>query len=416
MNQSKVLFIGLVWPEPTSSAAGKRILQLVEFFTRQAYEVCFCSAATRNENSFDFTTMSFGKTHKIKEVQIELNHISFNKFIKKLQPDVVVYDRFVTEEQFGWRVRQECPNSVQILDTEDLHFLRFAREYGYKKNEKANLHNDVAKREIASILRCDLSLIISTSEFEILHSTFHIPKSILLYLPFLEDLATSSTQSKYTFKKFEQRSDFVFIGNFLHAPNWETVKHLKQNIWPKIRKKLPTATLNIYGAYAEQKVFELSNRTDGFVVQGKAIDALEVIENARIMLAPIVFGAGLKGKFIEAMKVGTPIATTTVGAEAMFGSSSPGFVEDNWISFAEKSIELFQNKDEWEKAQKYGWKVLRKEFDRTKFERKFLKKITELQANLSFHRNLNFTGQILNLNQGNYLKYMSLWIEEKNKN
>src|SRR5690606_31184062 len=132
MIQKKVLFIGLVWPEPTSSAAGKRILQLMEFFLDKGFEVIFSSAASKSEASFDFSSLaSTPLSHRenaIKESQIELNNASFNEFIKKLNPDFVVYDRFVSEEQFGWRVSQECPNAVKILDTEDLHFLRAARE------------------------------------------------------------------------------------------------------------------------------------------------------------------------------------------------------------------------------------------------------------------------------------------------
>src|SRR5690606_10940522 len=117
MIQKKVLFIGLVWPELTSSAAGKRILQLVEFFLDKGFEVIFSSAASKSKASFDFSLL-----RAIKQSQIELNNSSFNEFVRKLNPDFVVYDRFVSEEQFGWRVSQECPNAVQILDTEDLHF------------------------------------------------------------------------------------------------------------------------------------------------------------------------------------------------------------------------------------------------------------------------------------------------------
>ena len=413
MKQNKTLFIGLVWPEPTSSAAGKRILQLVEFFQNRGDEVVFSSAASKTEWSFDFASTPLSNQNKVQEFPIQLNHSSFNEFVRELKPDIVVYDRFVSEEQFGWRVSQECPNTLQILDTEDLHFLRSARETAYKKKEAINLYNEIAQREIASILRCDLSLMISEFEMDLLQNEFNIAPSLLHYLPFLENPNQWFRLRSTT--DFEDRDDFIFIGNFLHEPNWQTVLHLKKNIWPKIRKKLPGTKLNIYGAYPPQKAMDLYNEKEGFLVHGKTGDALKVISKARILLAPIPFGAGQKGKFIDAMQTGTPIATTSAGREGMFDESIPGIVEDDKIRFIERTIELYQNKETWQKEQATGLKILSEKFDKNLFEEKLNQKITGLQSNLNEHRNRNFIGQILKKNSVSALKYMSLWIEEKNK-
>ena len=89
------------------------------------------------------------------------------KKITELQPDIVVFDRFMVEEQFGWRVAECCPNALRILDTIDLHCLRLARQVAVKEQREFSvddLFSDTAKREIASILRCDVSLMVS--EFE----------------------------------------------------------------------------------------------------------------------------------------------------------------------------------------------------------------------------------------------------------
>src|SRR5690606_11573201 len=142
--------------------------------------------------------------------------------LKEFHPNIVVYDRFVSEEQFGWRVTQECPNAVQILDTEDLHFLRAAREKAYKKQEEIDFYNEITTREIASILRSDLSLMISEFEMDLLQNEFKITPSLLHYLPFLQDFVETNSEE---FKSFEKRKDFIFIGNFLHEPNWQTVLH-----------------------------------------------------------------------------------------------------------------------------------------------------------------------------------------------
>lgn len=423
MNQNKVLFIGMVWPEPSSSAAGKRILQLVEFFLERGDEVIFSSAASKSEASFDFNSLNKNPLlrgtkqshHHIKEFPIELNASSFNVFIQELKPNIVVYDRFVTEEQFGWRVRQECPDALQILDTEDLHFLRAAREKSFKKKEEINLYNEITSREIASILRCDLSLMISQVEMDLLVNQFKISPSILQYIPFLENLSHCDHSEAITIKPLDQRKDFVFIGNFIHEPNWQTVLYLKKEIWPLLRKEIPLAKLHIYGAYPSQKVWNLHNEKEDFIVHGKAEDALKVISKARILLAPLPFGAGQKGKFIDAMQVGTPIATNSIGAESMFDNQIPGICSEDLNEFIQKTIELYQNEIIWNEAQKIGFEILKEKFDKDLYIQGLDSKIRNLQSEIINHRRENFVGQILQQNNQNALKYMSLWIEEKNK-
>ena len=155
MNKQQVLIIGYVWVEPNSSAAGSRMLQLIEQFSEQDYKITFASPAQKGEKASNLNSLG------IDEVSIELNNSTFDDFIKELQPTIVLFDRFMMEEQFGWRVVENCPKAIRILDTEDLHFLRKTRQNQYKKGEEftieALLKSDDAKREIAAILRCDLS-------------------------------------------------------------------------------------------------------------------------------------------------------------------------------------------------------------------------------------------------------------------
>ena len=227
----KLLVIGFVWPEPKSSAAGSRMLQLIAQFQNQGYDISFASAAKISLNTIDLSSVN------ITTQKIQLNDSSFDDYIKELYPDVVLFDRFMTEEQYGWRVAEQCPNALRVLDTEDFHGLRKARELALKQNTEVtteHLQNDTTKREIASIYRCDLSLIISEVEIEILTTQFKIDKRLLYYLPFL--LKPISNEDKKTLPSFEARQHFITIGNFLHPPNYDAVLYLKQSIWPLIRK------------------------------------------------------------------------------------------------------------------------------------------------------------------------------------
>lgn len=403
----KILVIGHVWPEPNSSAAGGRIIKLIKLFLKNNMEVIFCSPASETAFSFHFKTLG------ITQYQIKINDSDFDDLLKKINPDAVLFDRFMTEEKFGWRVADVCPKAIRILDTEDLHFLRYARQKGVFENIEFNndlLMNDFAKREIASIMRSDLSLIISSFEMNLLQTIFKIDNQLLYYLPFLVDL----TQLPIC-KKHEERNHFVSIGNFLHEPNKDAVLQLKKNIWPLVRKKLPNAELHIYGAYVPESILQLNNPKEKFIIKGRAENALNVIADAKVLLAPLRFGAGLKGKLVEAMMCGTPSVTTSIGSEGMnFKLPWGGEIKDDQYDFANSAVELYVNQVKWNNSQKNGFDVLRN-FDSSLFESDFLKKINSIYQNLNKHRNSNFFGAMLLSNQLNSTKYFSKWIEEKNK-
>ena len=411
MDKKKILIIGLVWPEPTSSAAGTRIIQLIDVFLSQGYEAVFASAATKSD--FSYNLPGIGVT----EQEIKLNDSSFNTLLKELNPEIVLFDRYVMEEQYGWRVQQECPDALRLLDTEDLHCLRHARQQAIKEGNlinDADLFTDMAKREIASILRCDLSLMISTIEMDILQQQFQIDPSLIYYLPFLEEELT--VMDIQNWKGFDEREGFVFIGNFLHEPNWHTLQTLNTKIWPSLRKKLPQVKLHIYGAYSSQKVMQLNNEKENFYVHGRAQHARESIGNHKVLLAPIQFGAGVKGKFIDAMQTGTPTATTTIGAEAMNGNLAwNGAITDDDEIFVDEAVRLYQNKELWLHAQQNGIIILNERYSKSKFTGLFISAVKHLSMNLITHRSRNFIGQLLLHHTANSSKYMSLWIQEKEK-
>ncbi|WP_300565203.1 glycosyltransferase family 4 protein [Flavobacterium sp.] len=409
LKNKSLLIIGLVWPEPKSSAAGTRMLQLIDLFQRQGFEIVFASAAQESEFSFDLKSIG------VSTQKIALNSSSFDDFIAELNPEIVLFDRYVIEEQFGWRVYENSPNSLRILDTEDLHCLRLARQNAVKKNIDFQLSDllsePVAKREIASVLRCDLTLIISEFEMSVLNDIFKINSKLLYYLPLFYD-----TIEVDLLPKFDERKDFVFIGNFLHEPNWDAVKQLKEKIWPQIRKNLPEAKMNIYGAYPSQKVLQLHNPNEKFLIHGRAEDAEEVIKNTRILVAPLRFGAGLKGKLLEAMLFGTPSVTTSVGTEGISENEDwNGFMEDDFNGFASKSVLLYEDENLWNKMQGIGFHILENRFKKEGFENSFIENLNSIKTSLEAHRNLNFMGNLLLHHNALSTKYMSRWIEEKNK-
>lgn len=400
----QALIIGYVWPEPASSAAGKRMVQLLELLLDNNYKVTFATPAASTSFMADLDSIG------IRSENIAVNDPRFDKFILELQPSIVVFDRFMMEEQFGWRVAKQCPDAVRILDTEDLHFLRKNRESQFSGKQKTK-HSALASREIASIYRCDQSLIISEVEMKLLTTQYKVPRELLFYLPFLHE---EIIQSENDLPTFEARKNFIFIGNMRHAPNIDAVIFLKEKIWPLIFKELPDTEMHIYGAYASSKIDRLHDPNLGFHIKGRAENAGVVVKNSRVSLVPLRFGAGLKGKLTEAMICGTPSVTTSIGAEGINGSLPwSGTITNDPEEFAAAAITLHENKEIWKIAKNNGFEIINSRFSKRSFAPLFIARLIEITQGLTTHRDNNFTGTMLMHHRVQSTYYLSKYIESK---
>ncbi|WP_296257425.1 MULTISPECIES: glycosyltransferase family 4 protein [unclassified Pseudomonas] len=402
-------------------------MQLITCFLEQGWQITFASAASEGERRADLKALG------IREVAIELNSSSFDTFVHKLRPDVVLFDQFLMEEQFGWRVEKHVPQALRVLESCDLQSLRHTRHHLLKELLKAGndesadhyqplfsppdaalfrrmAQTDLAQREVASFYRCDLSLVVSDVEIELLTRYFQVPMALLHWCPLmLRDLPPGANG-------FDDRVHFLTIGNFRHAPNWDAVLWLKTTVWPMIRQQLPGAQVHVYGAYTPPKATALHNRAQGFHIMDWAEDALTVMSDARVSLAPLRFGAGIKGKVLDAMACGTPTVTTPVGAEAMHGDLPfPGAVARDAQGLADEAVRLYRDRTLWEQAQRAGWQVLQARFRHEQHCAALVARIHELLENLEAHRAANFTGAMLRHHQHKSTQYMSQWIEAKNR-
>ena len=261
---------------------------------------------------------------------------------------------------------------------------------------------------------------ISPVEVELLVEHFKVPQQQLMYLPFM--LTPLSDDHIATLPTFDDREHFITIGNFRHAPNWDVVLQLKQHIWPLIRKQLPKAEMHIYGAYPPPKATQLHNAKQGFYIKGWAEDAKAVMKQARLCLAPIRFGAGIKGKLSDAMECGTPSITTELGCEGMLQDqlwngeiiNSQEMINNPQV-FADAAVKAYQNESAFIQYQQKGFAILAKQYDKTYWQEQFINRLIEQSETLASSRNNNFFGLMLRHHSMKSTQYMAQWIEAKNK-
>ena len=410
--RTRVLIIGYVWPELTSSAAGLRDWNLIQAFQEKNWEISFTSPSKENEfkekiEKQDIHTLSIGP-----------NDTRFDSFIQELKPDFVIFDRFVIEEQFSWRVKKYSPQSIRVLDTQDVHFLRRARGNALLKGIAINkifdadfdLVSEDLLRELSSIYRSDISLILSDFEMQMLENRFRVPKELLKLSRFMYG------PSPQNLLPYHSREHFVVIGNFRHPPNSDGILWLHNKIWPSIRKHIPQAQVHIYGAYPPKEMMSLSDTENGFHVMGHAENQHETLAKYRVSLAPLRFGAGIKGKISDSWWVGTPVITTPIGAEGMhdYLGEWGGQIATSAEEFAKKAIELYNSKLHWNTAQDAGFRIMKNIFNHSQNSQQLIADLMETREQIDQLREKNFVGMMLWHNAFKSTKYFSKWIELKN--
>lgn len=409
----RTLILTPVWPEPTSSAAGVRVIQLIMMLKQCGAEVAIGSPAV--SNSFRSALEEQGvSTH-----EFPLNDSTVERTLATLAPEISIFDRFITEEQFGWRVAAQLPECLRILDTVDLHFLRrgrgklAAQDKNSLINEDPNPSLPISEdcvRELSSIYRSDLSLILSDFELQLLRERFSVSEDLLCYLPLAAQPEVAPPLP------FAERQHYVTIGNFNHPPNLDSYRTLINLLWPKIRELSPSGSeLHIYGAYSERYQTELARPEIGIRIMGQAKDAVLTLARYRINLAPLRFGAGIKGKILDGWSAGTPVITTSIGAEGMReGEIFGGRIADRIDQFVVKASECYQNEASWQTLAEAGRRLISSKFAPASIEQRFITALESARREQLTRRNANIFGAILQYQKNRSTEYFSRWIEGKN--
>jgi len=233
-------------------------------------------------------------------------------------------------------VRKHTPAKI-IYYGHDLHFLREQREYELT-GDRSILHSaqEWQNKELALMRKADMAYYPSyVEEAEIRRIAPDVQvKAIPAYL--FRDVEEVHYAA-------EDRRDLMFIGGFGHKPNVDAVKWLAEEVMPILEKRLPNVVINILGSNPPEEIKKL----DGKYLKIRGFVTDEELENyyrtCRIAIVPLRYGAGIKGKVVEAMRYGMPVVTTSVGAEGLAGAGKILAVSDSPAEFANKIASLYNN-------------------------------------------------------------------------
>ena len=355
---------------------------------------------------------------------------------------VVIFDRFYMEEAYSFFIHNQLPNAAIVLDMQDMHSLRWHRQsiienrVAKKADEDADEDDPLANlplsfplandeklnRELASICRSDLTLVCSPVEMEALRTLYRIPNEKLCLASFFLD---QPTLSQVKTESFHHRRDYAFIGGFRHPPNVDAVRQIKR-LWQDIRMELGDNTVNfqVYGPFFPLALEEQYHKpSEGFQVHGFAESVDDVLSKCRVMLAPLRFGAGIKGKIIDSWLADTPVVTTPVGCEGMHLPTSPdAMVPDHWggrvvnnsQDFVKAAVSLYKEEHTWEQARLKGRDIISDLYSPHHWNT-VLAKLIDVCQNLETRRHADFTRSLLWHQTARSTEYFSKWIEMKNQ-
>lgn len=230
----------------------------------------------------------------------------------------------------------------------DLHFLREERHFELKgRRTYLRAAKNWARIEQKILQEVDISYFFSSFEIDELNRRFPtlVARAIPLYL------FDGPYKGNFAIRDFSNREGLLFVGGFMHEPNVDAVLWFVDSILPLVRKRVPDMTLTIVGSNPPAVIGHLS--CDYIHVAGRISDEalLQQYNRTKVVVAPLRYGAGVKGKIVEAMHFGVPTVTTTVGAEGIAATKQALFVADDAETFADAVLAIYCNEETWRTAQ-----------------------------------------------------------------
>jgi len=259
--------------------------------------------------------------------------------------DLIVVSRHYVLSPLLQMIRRLCPHARVVFDTVDLHFLREQREAELTGSRAALLAADETRREeLALIEATDATLVVSEFERELLSNL--APEARVFVVSNIHSLKSSG-------KSFDQRRDLVFVGGFQHPPNLDAAEWLMDEILPQVRRSLPDVQLHIIGSKMPDSLRQ--RQAEGLQIHGFVPDLEPYMTGCRVSVAPLRYGAGVKGKVNQAMSHGLPVVATTCAAEGMYTEHGRDvLLADDTESLARQIVAVYQDRALWERLAANG--------------------------------------------------------------
>jgi GT2 family glycosyltransferase len=333
--KGRILFIDATTPEPDKDSGSVRLTNLMKCCRDLGYGVTFFADNRAYVQRY---------TRDLQRAGIE---VLYNPWLKSLHDffrrrglefDYIFISRHYIAINYVSMIKRYCHNARFIFDTVDLHYLREQRLAELEQNSTLKRTAKLTRRSELSVIRdADVTLVVSSVEKSVLADD--APGAHVHVLSNVHQVPGRE-------KDFSERKDIYFVGGYQHPPNIDAAIWFVKDIWPLIRSQLPDVQFHLIGSKAPEKISSLEG--NGVIFHGFVESMDPFLSDCRLAVAPLRYGAGVKGKVNMSMAHGQPVVATSVAGEGMFAEHERDILlADDAKSFADEVIRLYQDKNLW---------------------------------------------------------------------
>ncbi|MCM3870898.1 MAG: glycosyltransferase family 4 protein [Pyrinomonadaceae bacterium] len=281
------------------------------------------------------------------------NVVDYVRLMKNRHFRVAILSRPEVAKGLLRSIRRTDPKTKIIFDMVDAHFIRLGREHEITGNQKlAREARRSRDRELGLARASDQVWCASEADKKAVATV--VAEERLVVIPTIHALQDRG-------KPPEEREGLLFIGQFRHRPNSDAVSYFLREVYPLIKQRLPSVTFNVVGSGASPEIEAFNSST--VRVMGYVPDITPLLQNARVFVAPLRFGAGVNGKIGEAMSYGVPVVTTSIGAEGIgLTSGENAMVADDPEEFANCVLRVYEDLELWNRLAESGYQHIENHF------------------------------------------------------
>lgn len=338
-----VLIVDALTPQPDRDSGSLRMVNLMRLLRDEGAHVVFLPANHARDGRYTDTLQQLGV-----ETWFSPWSGSTPGWLREhgYRFDTVVLSRHYVARDFLPLVRKHARRARVVFDSVDLHYLRERRGAEVSGNARAaRAAEQTQALELDVIRRSDVTLVVSEVEKNLL--AIDLPGATVEVLSNLHQVAGAGLP-------FEQRHDLVFVGGFRHPPNVDAVRWFASSVFPLIRERLPEVRFHCIGGDVPDEIADLASQP-GVLVHGHVADITPYMDGARVAVAPLRYGAGVKGKVNLSMAHGQPVVATSCAVEGMhLRAGEDVLVVDDASGFAEAVVQAYRDEMLWQRLSANG--------------------------------------------------------------
>ncbi|MBL4661376.1 MAG: glycosyltransferase [Alcanivoracaceae bacterium] len=338
----RILIFDACTPTPDQDSGSLRMINLIKILKELNYHVIFMPENLSHNKKY---------TQALQQLGVECIYTPFISnpvdYLKQKGQflDAVILSRYYVAEPVMPFIREYCPKAQIIFDTVDLHYVRERRMAELENDTSlAKIAEATREKELAVAKACDTTLVVSPYEVEVLAE--ELPNTQVKVLTNIHEIYGCR-------KAYKQRKDIMFIGGYQHTPNVDAIEWFVAEIFPLIAQELPELKFHIVGSKAPKHIQEMA--TDNIIFHGFVEDIEPYMDDIRIAVAPLRYGAGVKGKVNMSMSYGQPVVGTKVAVEGMFTQEGVDvLMAETPEQFAQQVVRLYQDEKIWNTVSQGG--------------------------------------------------------------